>query len=191
MAKSSRSPLSSLISLAFLVVAFVSIPIREASAFGSFGKKAAKVTTPKLPLPTIDTETGRYVRSPLDDGVYPYDALGSALRHGPSPFLTRLLNPDEYEQGVLKYMLSANCDRSEATGNVDAKLNNAADWAYQKMEEKKKGKPKVDYTKLDKKQAILTGVWALGITPLVVNVVYSTLDQFINSPGPSVIKGPM
>ncbi|KAL3810336.1 hypothetical protein ACHAXA_002530 [Cyclostephanos tholiformis] len=59
------------------------------------------------------------------------------------------------------------------------------------MEEKTKGKPKVDYTKLDKKQAILTGVWALGITPLVVNVVYSTLDQFVNSPGPSVIKGQM
>ena len=36
------------------------------------------------------------------------------------------------------------------------------------------GKPKVDYTKLDKKQAVLTTVWALGITPLAINVIAST-----------------
>jgi hypothetical protein len=191
MARSVSSSPSLLPSIFSLAIVAVTLLVSDVNAFGSFGRKNAASAAPKIPLPTLDPKTGRYVRSPLDDGVYPYDALGSALRHGPSPFLTRLLNPDEYEQGVLKYMLSANCDRSEATGNVDAKLNNAADWAYQKMEEKKKGKPKVDYTKLDKKQAILTGVWALGITPLVVNVVYSTLDQFINSPGPSVIKGPM
>ena len=188
MAKSSSSPLSSLISLAILVAAFISIPIREVSAFGSFGKKAAKATTPKLPLPTIDPETGRYVRSPLDDGEYPYDAVGAALRHGPSPFFTRVFNADEYEQGVMKYMLSAQCSRAEAVGNTDAKLNNAADWAYQKMEEKKKGKPKVDYTRLDPKQAALTAVWALGITPLAINAIYSTVDQFIHSPGPTAVK---
>eukprot|EP00571_Detonula_confervacea_P017057 CAMPEP_0172310442 /NCGR_PEP_ID=MMETSP1058-20130122/11487_1 /TAXON_ID=83371 /ORGANISM="Detonula confervacea, Strain CCMP 353" /LENGTH=183 /DNA_ID=CAMNT_0013023249 /DNA_START=41 /DNA_END=592 /DNA_ORIENTATION=+ len=160
------------------------------SAFGGvFGKKSTGGASSKLPLPTLNKETNRYDKSPLDDGKYPYDAIGSALRHGPSPFLTRTFNADEYEQGILKYMLTAKCDRSEATGNVDAKLNNAADWVYQKMEEKK-GKPKVDFTKLDKKQAALTAVWALGITPLALNVVLSTADQFINSPGPSVIKGP-
>ena len=84
-------------------------------------------------------------------------------------------------------MLSANCDRAEATGNTDAKLNNAMDWAYQKMEEKN-GKPKVDFTRLDKKQAVLTVVWAFGITPLAINVVWNTADQFMNSPGPSVIN---
>ena len=87
----------------------------------------------------------RYTKSPLDDGEYPYDAVGAALRHGPAPFLTRVFNADEYEQGVMKYMLSAKVDRATAVGNTDAKLNNAADWAYQKMEEKR-GKPVVDYT---------------------------------------------
>merc|ERR1712087_1096521 len=115
-----------------------------------------------------------------------YDAVGAALRHGPSPFLTRVFNADEYEQGVMKYMLSAKCDRAEATGNIDAKLNNAMDWAYQKQAEKN-GKPKVDYTRLDKKQAALTAVWALGITPLAINVALDTVNQFINSPGPSSI----
>jgi hypothetical protein len=143
---------------------------------------------PKLPLPTIDPETGWYVRPPLDNGKYPYDAVGTTLCHGPSPFLTRIFNTDEYKQGVMKYMLSVQCDWAEATGNTDAKLNNATDWAYQKMEERKKGKPKVDYTRLDKKQAALTAVWALVITPLAISAVWSTADQFINALGPTAVK---
>jgi hypothetical protein len=171
---------------AIVVVTFLSTAL-QVSAFGSFGKKSVGSAS-KLPLPTLNKDTGRYEKSPLDDGKYPYDAIGSALRHGPSPFLTRVFNADEYEQGVLKYMLTAQVDRAEATGNIDAKLNNVLDWQYQKMEEKK-GKPKVDYTRLDKKQAALTAIWALGITPLAVSVVVDTANQFMNSPGPSVIKG--
>ena len=189
----------------------------SSSAFG-LGKSKPVA---KLPLPTFNKDTNRWEKSSLDDGKYPYDAIGSALRHGPSPFLTRVFNADEYEQGILKYMATAKVDRAEATGNIDAKLNNAIDWAYQKMEvrrksmdlfahamitafylysrivcyrhnndvQEKNGKPKVDYTRLDKKQAALTIVWALGITPLAVNVILNTADQFVNSPGPSVIKG--
>lgn len=155
----------------------------SSAAFGSFGKASST----KLPTPTFDKATGRYVPNPLDDGEYPYDAIGSALRHGPSPFLTRVFNADEYEQGVLKYMLTQKVSRAEATGNVDAKLNNAMDWAYQKMEEEK-GAPKVDYTALDPKRAALTTVWALAITPLVVNVVASTFGQLAGEPGPCVSK---
>ncbi|KAL7541826.1 hypothetical protein ACHAXR_011259 [Thalassiosira sp. AJA248-18] len=177
-------------SLPLIAAILLAFATSTASAFGSFGKKSASASATKLPLPTLNKDTNKYEKSPLDDGKYPYDAVGSALRHGPAPFLTRVFNADEYEQGVLKYMLTAKVDRAEATGNTDAKLNNAIDWAYQKMEEKN-GKPKVDYTRLDKKQAALTVVWALGITPLVVNVVLSTVDQFVNSPGPSIIKGPM
>jgi hypothetical protein len=124
------------------------------AASSAFGLGKSKPTANKLPLPTFNKDTNRWEKSPLDDGKYPYDAIGSALRHGPSPFLTRVFNADEYEQGILKYMATAKVDRSEATGNIDAKLNNAIDWAYQKMEEKN-GKPKVDYTRLDKKQAAL------------------------------------
>ncbi|KAK1745431.1 hypothetical protein QTG54_003355 [Skeletonema marinoi] len=164
-----------------LVLAFAT----TTSAFGSFGKP--KATTPKLPMPTFDDATQRYVKSSDDDGVMPYDAIGSALRHGPVPFITRLTNADEYEQGVLKYMGTAKVSRAEAVGNMDAKLNNPLDWSYQKMEEKN-GKPKIDYTVLDPKQAALTSVWALAITPLVINVVSSTVSQFNNEPGPCVSK---
>ena len=96
------------------------------SAFGSFGKP--KAATPKLPLPTFDDATQRYVKSPDDDGVLPYDAIGAALRHGPVPFVTRIFKADEYEQAVLKYMGTAKVTRAEACGNMDAKLNNPMDW---------------------------------------------------------------
>ena len=96
------------------------------SAFGSFGKP--KSTAPKLPLPTFDDATQRYVKSPDDDGVMPYDAIGAALRHGPVPFITRFTKGDVYEQGVLKYMGTAKVTRAEAVGNMDAKLNNPMDW---------------------------------------------------------------
>mmetsp|Transcript_9802 Transcript_9802/g.23921 ORF Transcript_9802/g.23921 Transcript_9802/m.23921 type:complete len:177 (-) Transcript_9802:273-803(-) len=171
--------LSSLPLLAIVVLAYASV----VSAFGSFGNKAAST---KSPVPTFDAESGRYTKSPQDDGEYPYDAIGSALRHGPSPLFTRIFNGDEYEQGVLKYMYTQKVTRAEATGNIDAKLNNAVDWAYQKMQEKK-GKPKVDYTRLDKKQAILTSVWALGVTPLAINVVLKTVHEFSANPGPCAL----
>lgn len=118
----------------------------------------------------------KWEKAPGDDGAYPYDAVGALLRHGPSPFLTRLTNADEYEQYVLNYMAEIGVDRAEATGNIDAKLNNAAHWAYQKMEENK-GKPKVDYTALKAKDAALALIWAVFITPLAVNVILQTFSQ--------------
>lgn len=116
--------------LAIVLLVLTALLTSSAYAFGLGKSKAAN----KLPLPTFNKETNRWEKSPLDDGKYPYDAIGSALRHGPSPFFTRVFNGDEYEQGVLKYMATAKVDRAEATGNIDAKLNNPIDWAYQKME---------------------------------------------------------
>lgn len=127
--------------------------------------------------PTLNKKTNRWEKAADDDGAYPYDPVGSLLRHGPAPFFTRVTNPDEYEQAVLKYMATANVDRAEATGNMDAKLNNAMDWAYQKNEERN-GAPKVDYTELKTKNAVLTVIWAFGITPLAISVVQQTISQF-------------
>lgn len=139
--------------------------------YASQGKTATK-TTPKW-----DEATEKWIQAPGDDGEYPYDPVGSLLRHGPFPFVKRLTDPNGYEQDVLGYMAKAGVSRAEATGNMDARANNAADWMFQKMEEKN-GKPKVDYTRLDKKQAALTGIWALGITPLAISVVLETVTQW-------------
>ena len=127
--------------------------------------------------PKLDKQSNRWEKAKDDDGVYPYGPFGSLLRHGPSPFFTRLTNADEYEQAVLKYMATAGVSRAEATGNMDAKLNNAMDWSYQKRAERN-GSPKVDYTVLNKKDAALAIIWALGITPLTIQVIYQTVTQF-------------
>ena len=165
---------------------FLALFLAIASNVSAFGFNTARKSKQSPPLPTFDATTNRYTKSPSDDGTYPYDAIGSALRHGPSPLLTRLFNADEYEQGVLKYMYTARVGRAEATGNTDARLNNAVDWAYQKQAEKN-GKPKVDYTVLKKKQAVLTIVWALGVTPLTISVLVETVTKFVNDPGPCSI----
>mmetsp|Transcript_11971 Transcript_11971/g.23002 ORF Transcript_11971/g.23002 Transcript_11971/m.23002 type:complete len:167 (-) Transcript_11971:42-542(-) len=157
----------------FLLAAF--LLLGDVDAFNVFGAKPKSST--KLPLPMFDQESQRWIPSPNDDREYPYDAVGALLRHGPVTFINRVVNKDEYEQGVLKYMAVARVSRAEATGNMDAKLNNAADWAYQKLAEKN-GAPKVDYTVLDQKQAILTTMWAAFITPLTIKVVYETFSQF-------------
>lgn len=147
--------------------------VHSSTALNAFGgaKKGGLAT------PTFNKDTQKWEKAASDDGKYPYDAVGALLRHGPSPFFSRVTSPADYEQAVLKYMAVAKVDRSEATGNMDAQLNNAADWAYAKMEEKK-GRPKVDYTYMDKKQAGLTIVWALVIMPTVFSVVSQTISEF-------------
>lgn len=127
--------------------------------------------------PKFNKDSQQWEPAAADDGTYPYDAVGALLRHGPSPFLKRVTNPSGYEQDVLAYMANVGVSRAEATGNVDAKLNNAMDWAYQKMEEKN-GKPKVDYTVLDRKRATLAVVWAVFITPLTVDVLSKTFLKY-------------
>ena len=149
--------------------------VQRDTALNIFGGGAAAATS-KLATPTFNKETQKWEKAPSDDGEYPYDAVGALLRHGPFAWAGRVLNPGDYEQQVLKYMAVAKVDRAEATGNMDAKLNNASDWAYQKLEEKN-GRPKVDYTYLDKKKAALTSIWAIFIMPTVVYVVDKTISE--------------
>jgi len=90
--------------------------VSSVDAFGIFNKASSSA---KLPLPKFDEASQRWIKNPNDDGEYPYDAVGALLRHGPSPFITRLTNADEYEQGILKYMAVAKVSRAEATGTLE------------------------------------------------------------------------
>ena len=96
--------------------------------------------------PTFNKQTSLWEPS-IETEDSPYGPWGSFLRAGPSPFLVRVLQPNEYDQAVFKYMAQTKCSRAEAQGNMDAFFNNAADWAYQKSEEAR-GRPKVDYTEV-------------------------------------------
>ena len=161
----------------------VSVPALFGVVLGLHGAAAFVPSHIKLPAsngvllrakPTFNKSEHKWEKADDDDGIYPYDAVGSFLRFGLQPFVKRLTDPNGYEQDVLEYMASEGVSRAEATGNMDAKLFNAADWAYSKMEERN-GRPKVDLTKLDTKQAVLTVAWTLVV---IASLIWYFLNVF-------------
>jgi hypothetical protein len=140
-------------------------------------RASGALSAAKPAKPKYNAKAQTWTPAPGDDGKYPYDAFGALLRHGPAPFISRVTNPVEYEQGILKYMANGGVSRAEATGNMDAMINNRPDWMLQKMAEKK-GAAVVDYTELKKKDAALVLIWAFGITPLGISVIQKTVSQF-------------
>jgi len=153
-------------------VAFTATPRRR----GGSRLHAAKTPTPK-PLfpytkkpPVYNKQTSLWEPSAETEDET-YGPIGSMLRGGPNPALIRVLQPDQYDQAVFKYMAQTKCSRAEAMGNMDAYFNNAADWAYQKSEEAR-GRTQVDYTELKPKQAVLVLTWAFFVTPLLIRCGY-------------------
>ena len=133
--------------------------------------------------------------SPEEEPAAGYPAYKTLLLHGPKPFLTRIFQPDDYEQAVLKFMASddtynnngnsssnnnnnnssSSNRRIEAQGNMDAYLRNPNDWAFNRREAEKRG-VKYDYWTLRKGDLVKTLVWS-GI---VVWFFSSTAIQLTN-----------
>ncbi len=88
-----------------------------------------------------------------------YPLVRSLLRHGPKAFFVRVTQPDMYDQAILKFMASDKVGRWEAQGNMDRFNENAQDWIFERLEAKRKGY-ELDYVTLDRKQVILSSVWA-------------------------------
>lgn len=111
-----------------------------------------------------------------------YGPVGSLYRAGPKPFLTRITNPETYDQGVLKYMAQAGCDRKEAQGNMDAFIENPQDWGYQKMSEKNGAYVK-DYANANMapKQIALSSIWAFVVIIFVGNLINSGINNGLMS----------
>ena len=93
------------------------------------------------------------------------------LLQGPEPFLKRLFQPDDYEQGVLKFMAMDKCDRNTAQGNMDAYLRNPQDWAFNRMEAEKRGTT-INYTKLEVKEIVLVLTWSSIVAALGGRTLY-------------------
>jgi hypothetical protein len=115
----------------------------------------------KCAMVKFNSEKKRWEADSEKDLEGAYGVLETVVRNGPLPFIQRITNGDTYEQAVLKYMTLEKVGRKEAQGNIDASLENAGDWGYQKMQEKK-GAPKKDYeSSPSPKQFALSGVWSL------------------------------
>jgi hypothetical protein len=115
---------------------------------------------------------------PQSDAEMPsagYDVFGTLLRQGPQPALTRIFQPDDYEQAVLKFMAGDNCDRNTAQGNMDAYLRNPADWTFSRMEEERRGY-KRDYVTIQPKDVALVLVWSTFVSAVVGRGVYCIIN---------------
>jgi hypothetical protein len=103
-----------------------------------------------------------------------YDVFGTLVRQGPKPAITRLTQPKDYEQAILKFMAQDQCDYLTAQGNMDAYLRNPADWTYQRMEDTKRGiEKKRDYVTIRTNEIVLVMVWSVIVVALVGRLIYS------------------
>ena len=103
-----------------------------------------------------------------------YDVLGTFVRHGPKPTITRLFSPEDYEQAILKFMVTDQCDYITAQGNMDAYLRNPPDWQYQRLEDVKNGYEKQrDYVTIQTSDVILVVTWSAIVFAVVARLIYS------------------
>lgn len=191
---------SSMTSLLTVVVALTFVP-----AIAAFGPPTSPTTSRPAPVhlsgtlirtrarcvalmvPRYDESTQRWSpSSPEEEASEGYSPFGSLIRQGPVPFVRRLVDPDSYDQGVLKMMTTENggtgMSRDEAQGNMDAYLQNPNDWALQKLEEKRTG-IKYDYANanMDVFSLVLTAAWTgvlLSVLARVLYVYQNGCDEF-------------
>mmetsp|Transcript_26299 Transcript_26299/g.53391 ORF Transcript_26299/g.53391 Transcript_26299/m.53391 type:complete len:115 (-) Transcript_26299:3977-4321(-) len=86
------------------VLAFVGL----ASAFSPLTTQTPRLGNSQLAMaPKFDPSTQKWETTGEEDLEGAYGPIGSLIRAGPKPFLIRLLNQDQYEQGekdiILKY----------------------------------------------------------------------------------------
>jgi hypothetical protein len=87
------------------------------------GRSGHQPQTPLFMAPRFDTSINKWVATkPEDEASAGYSVYKTLLLRGPKPFLHRVLQPDDYEQAVLKFMAGDGVDRNTAQGNMDAYL---------------------------------------------------------------------
>jgi len=172
--------------VATFLSSFIWIPILTAFTYNSpisRSKKAITLLNARggrgngLPKPDVE-DPERFVPPQSFDVNSFYPSNKTLMRAGPIPFLTRLTNPDKYEQAVLKYMYqSKEYDFQEAQANMDAYFSSPTDWAEQKMMEQRGERPKFRYADaaVDESRAVLTFVWAGFVAYVVGKIVYTAI----------------
>lgn len=116
-ATSFSEPMRSLISYRFK--AFALLLSLMLAAFGSVSAFAPPTRSLRIlstsrglqMVPKYDPSTQRWSPGSPDEEAEAYGPIGSLIRAGPLPFIQRIINPDNYEQGVLKYMAQEGVDR--------------------------------------------------------------------------------
>jgi hypothetical protein len=157
-----------MVALTFVVQLFVT----PTNAFAAPSNKKMSGTkgggVAKVSLPTFNKKTQKW--EPPANPEVGYGLTGTLLRNGPVPFFTRLTNPEDYDQAVMKFQATEQCPRDEAQGNMDAYFENPNDWAYQRVVEQNGGYKKKYGAPLDTKQIVLTVTWGVGLVYIISNI---------------------
>lgn len=146
-----------------IVLLLVSVSVR------AFAPVIGHVPSSSLGMvPKFDPKTSKWLPTSADEEAGSgYNIWGSLLRQGPNPFIQRLFRPDDYDQGVLKFMAGDKVDRNTAQAEMDAYLQNPNDWAYNRV-----NGYNVDYLSLNTKQIALTLTWATFISSFGGRALY-------------------
>ncbi len=109
-----------------------------------------------------------------------YPAYVSLLRNGPLPLITRLTNPDKYEQAVYKYQYDTKeVDLEEAQANMDAFFSSPDVWAEQKLREQRGEREVYKYAKpLDPERVALSTVWGGFVFFLIGKIIWKGVLHF-------------
>lgn len=127
--------------------------------------------------PKFDSQAQKWVPSSEEESsAADYPAWRSLLRHGPKAFLTRVAQPEQYDQAVLKFMAMDGVERWEAMGNMDRCNENSQDWTFERLEATKKGF-RLDYVTLEPKQIGLSLIW----TGIVFWFASDLVDKVVNN----------
>eukprot|EP00980_Cylindrotheca_fusiformis_P007375 scaffold1525_cov142-Cylindrotheca_fusiformis.AAC.175 len=82
--------------------------------------RVRKSTTSINMAPKFDPTSQKWIPQNDDEATPAYGPVGSLIRAGPLPFIQRLINGEEYEQGVLKMMATDGYDRKSKSKNPTA-----------------------------------------------------------------------
>lgn len=109
-----------------------------------------------------------------------YPEYVSLLRNGPLPLITRLTNPDKYEQAIYKYQYDTKeIDLEEAQANMDAFFSSPDVWAEQKLREQMGERAVNKYSKpLDPERVVLSVVWGSLVLLAVGKIIWKGVLHF-------------
>lgn len=109
-----------------------------------------------------------------------YPPYVSLLRNGPLPLITRITNPDKYEQAIFKYQWDTKeLDLEEAQANMDAYFSSPDVWAEQKLREQRGEREVYKYAKpLDPERVVLSVVWGSMVTFAIGKIVWKGVLHF-------------
>jgi hypothetical protein len=175
---------SSMLASAFVITSTTSTNHRSATATSTslsiFNQKKGKAASAsKLPKPD-PTNPDRYKSPPTTTSSELYPPYLSLIRNGPLPLLTRLTNPDKYQQAIYKYQFeSKETDLQEAQSNIDAFFSAPDVWAEQKLKEQRGEREVYMYNKeLIPERVALSVVWASIVLFIVGKIVWKGILHF-------------